>query len=46
MEVLKMQGKSCFFIGHRDASDALRPQLDQTIERCITEHGVVFGVSI
>lgn len=35
-----MQGKSCFFIGHREASDDLRPQLDQAIERCITEHGV------
>lgn len=35
-----MQGKSCFFIGHREAPSTLRPQLDQTIERCITEHGV------
>lgn len=35
-----MQGKSCFFIGHREASESLRPQLTQAIERCITEYGV------
>ena len=31
---------SCFFIGHRDAPEKLRPLLDAAIERHITEYGV------
>ena len=33
--------KRCFFIGHSDAPDALRPLLDITIERCI----VIYQIS-
>lgn len=32
--------KRCFFIGHRDAPDSLRPKLNKAIEQCITEQGV------
>lgn len=32
--------KRCFFIGHRDAPDTLRPALAEEIERHIVEHGV------
>lgn len=32
--------KSCFFIGHRDASEDLYPFLEKEIERHISEHGV------
>ena len=32
--------KTCFFIGHRDAPEKLRPPLDAAIERHITEYGV------
>lgn len=32
--------KSCFFIGHHDAPDSLRPKLDKAIKRCITELGI------
>lgn len=32
--------KSCFFIGHRDAPDSIRPELDGAIARCISELGV------
>ena len=35
-----MSGKSCFFIGHRDAPDSLTGQLDEAIERHIAEFGV------
>ena len=35
-----MDAKSCFFIGHRDAPETLRPLLDTTVERHITEYGV------
>ena len=35
-----MQPKTCFFIGHRNAPEALRPLLDAEIERHITEYGV------
>ena len=35
-----MNGKTCFFIGHRDAPKALRPLLDAAVERHITEYGV------
>jgi hypothetical protein len=32
--------KSCFFIGHRDASESLFPALVDEVERHITEYGV------
>ena len=32
--------KSCFFIGHREASDELLPILRQTVEKHISEYGV------
>lgn len=32
--------KSCFFIGHREASDDLLPALKRTIEKHIVEYGV------
>lgn len=32
--------KSCFFIGHREASDELLPALKRTIERHIVDYGV------
>ena len=32
--------KTCFFIGHRDAPETLRPLLDAAVERHITEYGV------
>ena len=32
--------KSCFFIGHRNAPETLRPLLDAAIERHISEYGV------
>jgi len=32
--------KSCFFLGHRDASPALLPALTEAVERHITEYGV------
>ena len=35
-----MGGKSCFFIGHREASSELLPVLRQTIEKHICEYGV------
>ena len=31
---------TCFFIGHRDAPESLRPSLLTEVERHITEHGV------
>ena len=34
--------KSCFFIGHREADERLLPLLSETIERLITEEGVLF----
>ena len=33
-------GKSCFFIGHRDADERLLPRLELTIERLIAEENV------
>ena len=30
----------CFFLGHRDAPDDVRPALVQAVERSITQHGV------
>lgn len=35
-----MEGKSCFFIGHREASDELLPILTQVVEKHISEYGV------
>ena len=35
-----MLGKSCFFIGHRDAPETIAAQLEEAIERHITEYGV------
>ena len=32
--------KSCFFIGHREADERLRPRLELTIERLIAEESV------
>lgn len=32
--------KSCFFIGHRDTPEEIRPLLLQTIEKHISEYGV------
>ena len=33
-------GKTCFFIGHRDAPDSLAPVLDALVERHIAEYDV------
>ena len=33
-------GKSCFFIGHRDVPEEVRPLLAEAIERHITKYGV------
>ena len=35
-----MEGKSCFFIGHRDADERLLPRLELVIDRLIQEDGV------
>ena len=35
-----MEHLICFFIGHRDAPEAVRPLLDEAVERHITEYGV------
>jgi hypothetical protein len=35
-----MNGKSCFFIGHREASSEVLPALRAAIEQHITEYGV------
>ena len=35
-----MPGKTCFFIGHREAPDSLLPELSAEVERHITEYGV------
>ncbi len=35
-----MIGKTCFFIGHREAPDSLFPILSAEVERHITEYGV------
>ena len=35
-----MDYKSCFFIGHREASQELRPALEQVIEQHISEYGI------
>ena len=34
------RGKSCFFIGHREADERLLPRLELTIERLIAEESV------
>ncbi len=35
-----MRGKSCFFVGHREAMEELYPVLQDAVERHITEYGV------
>ena len=35
-----MNGKSCFFMGHREADERLLPRLELTIERLIAEENV------
>lgn len=35
-----MSGKSCFFIGHREASEEVLPALKQSIHKHIAEYGV------
>ena len=35
-----MGGKSCFFIGHREASGEIYPALDAAVEQHILEYGV------
>ena len=35
-----MEGKSCFFIGHRDASEEIYPALYAAVEQHIVEYGV------
>jgi hypothetical protein len=37
-----MEGKSCFFIGHRDAEERLLPRLELVIDRLIREEGVLY----
>lgn len=36
-----MKGKSCFFIGHRDAPDRLFSQILEAVEKHIVEYGVI-----
>lgn len=35
-----MRGKSCFFIGHREASEAIYPAVYSAVEQHILEYGV------
>ena len=35
-----MNGKSCFFIGHRETSEAIYPALYAVVEQHILEYGV------
>ena len=35
-----MGGKSCFFIGHRETSEAIYPALYAVVEQHILEYGV------
>lgn len=35
-----MEGKSCFFIGHREANPEILPALTEAVERHIVEYGV------
>ena len=35
-----MGGKSCFFIGHREASEEIYPALYAAVEQHIVEYGV------
>ena len=35
-----MERKTCFFIGHRDTPESVRPLLDEAVERHIAEYGV------
>ena len=42
-----MEGKSCFFIGHREADERLLPRLKLEIDRLIVEENVrYFYVSV
>ena len=36
-----MNGKKCFFIGHRDAPQSIKEQLTQAVEKHIAEYGVI-----
>ena len=36
----RTEAKICFFIGHRNATEAVRPLLDDAVEQHITEYGV------
>ena len=38
----KMERKSCFFIGHREADEGVLPRLRETVERLISEENVGF----
>ena len=33
--------RTCFFIGHHDAPESVRPLLDEAVERDITDYGVM-----
>ena len=35
-----MEGKSCFFIGHREADERLLPRLELVVDRLIREEGI------
>ena len=35
-----MEGKSCFFIGHREADERLLPRLELVVDRLIQEENV------
>lgn len=35
-----MEGKSCFFIGHREADEQLLPRLERAVEQLIAEENV------
>lgn len=39
-----MENKSCFFIGHREASNDIMPILEQVIEKLISQYGVTHFV--
>ena len=40
MGAVAMDRKTCFFIGHRNAPESIRPKLLEAIERHITDYGV------
>ena len=37
-----MEGKCCFFIGHREADELLRPRLELVIDRLVREENVLY----